>query len=202
MVLHLRVVTHCTGIYQNISVCHFQITGSRQRVIARYKSLSGKRFDYKVTWDFPRLADALLQCSGNPRQTLWTLYTSNRNIGRERLETRSRFDIQNRQDPSRGPEYQSSEARADPTQVALFFPHIQPQTLPITSTGRPMPVFESPKDVIGEMREPLHGPSFFSVLESITSQITWPYSPSDTGSGPGSTTLAGLGAGLRVTRRR
>lgn len=94
------------------------------------------------------------------------------------------------------------EARADPTQVALFFPHIQPQTLPITSTGRPMPVFESPKDMIGEMREPLHGPSFFSVLESITSQITWPYSPSDTGSGPGSTTLAGLGAGLRVTRRR
>ena len=58
MVLHLRVVTHCTGIYQNIMVCQFQITGSRQRVITRYKSLSGKRFDYKVMWDFPRLADA------------------------------------------------------------------------------------------------------------------------------------------------
>ena len=57
VVLHLRVVTHCTGIYRNIVVCHFQITGSRQRVITRYKSLSGKRFDYKVMWDFPRLAD-------------------------------------------------------------------------------------------------------------------------------------------------
>ena len=27
MVLHLRVVTHCTRIYRNIIVCHFQITG-------------------------------------------------------------------------------------------------------------------------------------------------------------------------------
>jgi len=36
MVLHLRVVTHCTGIYRNILVCHFRITGSRQRVITRY----------------------------------------------------------------------------------------------------------------------------------------------------------------------
>jgi len=41
----------------DILVCHFRITGSRQRVISRYKSLSGKRFDYKVMWDFPRLAD-------------------------------------------------------------------------------------------------------------------------------------------------
>ena len=29
MVLHLRVVAHCTGIYRNILVCHFRITGSR-----------------------------------------------------------------------------------------------------------------------------------------------------------------------------
>jgi len=57
MVPHLRVVTHCTGIHRNILVCHFRITGSRQRVITRYKSLSGKHFDYKVMWDFPRLAD-------------------------------------------------------------------------------------------------------------------------------------------------
>ena len=39
MVLHLRVVTHCTGIYRNIIVCHFQITDSRQRVITRYNPL-------------------------------------------------------------------------------------------------------------------------------------------------------------------
>ena len=39
VVLHLRVVMHC---------------------ITRYKSPSGKRFDYKVMWDFPRLADASL----------------------------------------------------------------------------------------------------------------------------------------------
>ena len=39
MVLHLRVVTHCTGIYRNILVCHFRITGSRQRVITRHNPL-------------------------------------------------------------------------------------------------------------------------------------------------------------------
>ena len=36
---------------------HFRTTGSRKRVITRYKSLLGKRFDCKVMWDFPRLAD-------------------------------------------------------------------------------------------------------------------------------------------------
>ena len=64
MILHLRVVTHRTGIYRNILVCHFRITGSRQRVITRYKSLSGKRFDYRVMWDFPRLADVRLPVGG------------------------------------------------------------------------------------------------------------------------------------------
>jgi len=93
----------------------------------------------------------------------------NGDAGREKLETRSRFDIQNRRDPSWGTNVQninkaqdppseserlSSELqveagfqpKTDPTQVALLFTHTEPQTLPITSTGRPV-VFESPKDM-------------------------------------------------------
>jgi len=49
-----------TGIYRNILVCHFRNTGSGQRVITRYKPLSGKHFGHKVISGFPRLADGVL----------------------------------------------------------------------------------------------------------------------------------------------